>query len=158
MKRNRAWRAMATALVVLAAAVLTVLAPGSASAAPDCTSFTSYSTVGGFMRVPTIGRETGAYNCELGRGNFSDAVRVLQASLNRCFWQNIAVDGDFGPNTQQAVRNAQMMMNSWHDPDIAVDGRYGPQTRRAGFAFAVFTTYGGWQVKQDGYCYYKIDP
>jgi hypothetical protein len=136
MRRNRAWRALTTVLVVLAAAVLTVIAPGTASAAPDCNSFTSYSSVGGYMRVPTIGRETGAYNCELGRGNNSDAVRVLQASLNRCFWQNLVVDGDFGPKTQQAVRNAQMMLNSWYDPDIAVDGRHrptaGPHSRGIG--------------------------
>jgi hypothetical protein len=138
--------------------VIPVASPGVAQAASDCNSFTTYTVTGGFMRVPTIGWDTGAYNCELGRGNFGDAVRVLQVSMWRCMGQDIADDRDFGPKTEQALRNVQTRLNESYDPDIAVDGRYGPQTRRHNFPFAVFPTFTTWTPRPDGYCYYRVDP
>ena len=126
--------------VLLAAVTIPVVAPGLAHAAPDCNSFTTYplGDIGGYVRVPTIGWDTGAITCELGRGNFGDAVRVLQVSLRNCYFQNIADDRDFGPRTQAALRVAQRELRV---PD---DGRYGPQTRNAGFAFAIYPNTTTW--------------
>ncbi|GAB2832648.1 hypothetical protein GCM10027200_35320 [Lentzea nigeriaca] len=134
------------------------MSPGIAQAAPSCNSFTTYAIDGGYMRVPTIGWDTGNYNCELGRGNFGDAVRVVQVSMRRCMGQNIADDRDYGPKTAQAMKNVQTTLNAWYHENIAVDGRYGPQTRRTGFPFAVFPTFTTWTPREGGYCYYKIDP
>ncbi|WP_093603681.1 peptidoglycan-binding domain-containing protein [Lentzea waywayandensis] len=150
-------RATLAATAVLAA-VIPMASPGVAQAAASCNSFTTYSVPGGFMRVPTIGWDTGAYNCDLGRGNFGDAVRVIQVSMRRCMGQNIADDRDFGPKTQQAVRNVQAKLNEWYNAGLAVDGRYGPKTRQGGFPFAVFPTFATWTPREDGYCYYRIDP
>lgn len=157
MRRSSIRRSLA-ALALLSGVVAGYMPWAPAHAVASCNSFTSYPVSSGFMRVPTIGRETNAYNCHLGTGNYGSAVRVLQASLIQCQFQNIATDSEFGPRTQQAVRNAQRQLNEWYNANIAVDGSYGPQTRRAGLGFAVFTTYNGWDVNTHEYCRYRIDP
>jgi len=61
----------------------------------------------------------------LGLGNDSQAVVALQETLDGCYGQHLAVDGDYGPLTQAAVEVAQ------RDAHVTVDGIYGPQTRNA---------------------------
>jgi len=73
--------------------------------------------------VPTIGNNTHRDNCELGLGNNSQAVVALQETLDGCYGQHLAVDGDYGPLTQAAVEVAQRAAN------VPVDGIYGPVTR-----------------------------
>lgn len=51
-----------------------------------------------------------------------DATRYLQGVLRRKAGQAIAVDGDFGPATDQAVRNLQQFFG------LTVDGVVGPKT------------------------------
>ncbi|WP_221437797.1 peptidoglycan-binding domain-containing protein [Schaalia hyovaginalis] len=49
----------------------------------------------------------------------------LQYSLKRCNGQQIAVDGVYGPATEQAVKNVQ------YAHGLYVDGVYGPATGSA---------------------------
>ncbi|ASU83471.1 hypothetical protein CDO52_12355 [Nocardiopsis gilva YIM 90087] len=56
------------------------------------------------------------------RGDFSDLVRAVQYALNEGHGYHLAVDGDFGPLTEQAVRDFQRSQS------IDVDGEVGIQT------------------------------
>ncbi len=59
------------------------------------------------------------------RGATGDAVTLLQTLLKRYEYPPFdpgAVDGDFGPNTEQAVRHFQTELN------LEVDGIVGPDT------------------------------
>ena len=62
--------------------------------------------------------------CNMREGDVDEeAVRALQDALVRCNGQNIPVDGDFGPQTQQAIARVQ------EQNGLAADGFYGPATR-----------------------------
>jgi peptidoglycan hydrolase-like protein with peptidoglycan-binding domain len=61
-------------------------------------------------------------NCAVDEGSDAEAVVVLQDALVRCNGQAIAVDGEFGPDTEQAVINVQQQHG------IAADGAFGPAT------------------------------
>ncbi|MGJ7906686.1 peptidoglycan-binding domain-containing protein [Actinopolyspora sp. H202] len=65
----------------------------------------------------------GDRDCVLAAGNANEAVEVLQWSLRYCNNQDIAIDGIYGPNTEEAVENVQRVAG------ITVDGVYGPETR-----------------------------
>ena len=127
---------LAAVLAFLGGAVLLSAGPfaPSAQAAASCTSFTSSDSwpdapSGLYHHIPSVGAQTGNYNCVLGYGNNSLGVRVLQESLNACYSQGIGVDGDFGPATRQAVRNAQSTINrQTPEAHLVVDGVYGPKT------------------------------
>ena len=118
----------AVAVLVAASGVtgVTLAAAAPASAQASCTGSSGYTDVKGFgVLVPTIGNNTHQDNCELGLGNDSQAVVALQETLDGCYGQHLAVDGDYGPLTQAAVEVAQ------RDAHVTVDGIYGPQTRNA---------------------------
>ena len=109
------------ALSVLGALAVSMIALSSpASALPSCNASTQFGNPSAYWYWPTA---NGDANCVLGRGNQSAAVATLQGALNRCNGQGIAVDGIFGPATEQAVRNVQRANG------IRVDGVYGPETR-----------------------------
>jgi len=120
---------LAAAAVLVAAsgiAGVTLAAAAPASAQASCTGSSGYTDVKGYgVLVPTIGNNTHQDNCELGLGNDSQAVVALQETLDGCYGQHLAVDGDYGPLTQAAVEVAQ------RDAHVTVDGIYGPQTRNA---------------------------
>ncbi|HZA77421.1 MAG TPA: peptidoglycan-binding domain-containing protein [Acidimicrobiales bacterium] len=64
--------------------------------------------------------------CNMREGDVDEeAVRALQDALVRCNGQNIAVDGNFGQQTQQAIARVQ------EQNGLAADGFYGPETRDA---------------------------
>lgn len=94
-----------------------------------CWSWTDYVTGPGtpyLVRIPSTTRNGGQRNCLLYRGIYnSSGVLRLQDALVRCYGQQIARDGDYGPNTRQAVINVQNALG------ITADGIYGPQTRAA---------------------------
>ena len=121
-------RAAATVMLTVASigvAVGVSSAPAQA-AYPACWGYQYLSTfnpwVGyGTSRVPVA--YNGSTTCQMGWGSNSEAVRVLQADLNFCYGQGIAVDADFGPQTYQALVNVQAAEG------ISADGVYGPQTR-----------------------------
>ncbi|MBO1005962.1 M15 family metallopeptidase [Pseudogracilibacillus auburnensis] len=57
-------------------------------------------------------------------GSRGNGVKQLQRALNAAYFKCGAVDGDYGPKTEDAVRRFQMV----HDP-YNVDGIYGPRTK-----------------------------
>lgn len=106
-------------LAVTTAALGTMIVP-AAQATPTCDGATVYNN-----GVVPFNRGSGSVSCNMVRGNFSDGVRALQASLNVCYHQGIAEDGSFGGNTYNALKNAQRQAGT------TADGVYGPNTRRA---------------------------
>lgn len=63
------------------------------------------------LAVPTLRRR-----CK------GDKVKVLQQNINDLFGAGLAIDGSFGPATQEALRTAQGTLG------ICMDGIYGPIT------------------------------
>jgi peptidoglycan hydrolase-like protein with peptidoglycan-binding domain len=117
---------MSAAMVLLVSASgitgITLAAAGPASAQASCTSGEQFVNQGGhFVDIPTTA--SGSDNCDLGVGNQSLAVQLLQYDLNRCYGQHLTVDGIYGPLTKAAVEVAQRASGA------TVDGIYGPQTR-----------------------------
>ena len=114
MKRIRLFLAAVAALAVTSGIALApaLTSATSASAQPSCTGT---SLFGGLLnppdqvRVPTLGNNTRNLNCELGLGNTGVAVQRLQIALDsRCnLFDNLAVDGIYGPLTRQAVIDVQ---------------------------------------------------
>jgi peptidoglycan hydrolase-like protein with peptidoglycan-binding domain len=119
--------ALAAAAVLAAAsgvAGITLAAAVPASAQASCTGSSGYTDAKGFgVLVPTIGNNTHRDDCELGLGNDSQAVVALQETLDGCYGQHLATDGDYGPLTQAAVEVAQRAAH------VTADGVYGPVTR-----------------------------
>lgn len=108
-------------------------APATAST-PQCTSQSQipmFSDVADRAYKVWMPAYSGQIDCWLAIRSNSSAVKALQSSLRACNGQNIAVDGSYGPATQQAVRNVQTRWNSTHSTKILVDGVYGSQTRHA---------------------------
>lgn len=83
----------------------------------------------GYTGIPTIGNDS---SCILRQGVRTGAevqtspVWWLQHTLNQCYGQSLALDGDYGPKTTRAVKAAQATV-----PGLARDGVYGPRTRSA---------------------------
>lgn len=61
----------------------------------------------------------------LRRGDQGNAVKQVQRALNQINFKPGAIDGIYGPNTEDAVRRFQSMYAA-----LADDGIYGPNTRR----------------------------
>jgi Putative peptidoglycan binding domain len=100
----------------------------TAAAAPYCYSWTDFVTGPGTpytVPIPSTTRNGGESNCILGRGNQTEGVYKLQNALNRCYGQNLTVDGVYGAATERAVKNVQAKYG------LPQDGVYGPQTRAA---------------------------
>ena len=121
-------RVISAAISIMVAASgiigITLASAAPASAQPSCTGYSVYKGVGGnYVFIPTIGNATFKDNCQLGEGNDSQAVTILQGALNTCYHAGLAKDGDYGPLTKAAVEHAQSVEH------ITVDGVYGPQTR-----------------------------
>ncbi|MGM7724141.1 peptidoglycan-binding domain-containing protein [Metabacillus sp. Hm71] len=64
---------------------------------------------------------TGIYR----RGDQGDAVKQIQRALKQINFNPGAIDGIYGPNTEDAVRRFQSMYRA-----LADDGIYGPNTRK----------------------------
>ncbi|WP_453992089.1 peptidoglycan-binding protein [Bacillus nitroreducens] len=59
------------------------------------------------------------------RGSKGTAVKQLQRALNAIYFRPGAIDGSYGPATEDAVRRFQMVYLPYD-----VDGKFGPQTRK----------------------------
>jgi peptidoglycan hydrolase-like protein with peptidoglycan-binding domain len=114
--------ALAVASGITVLPVLTSAAPVSAQS--SCAGTTLIPAVsGGYVRVPTTTDGSGHLNCNLGLGNAGEAVARLQIALDYCnLKDDLAIDGDYGPLTQEAVEDVQQAHN------IPVDGTFGPLT------------------------------
>lgn len=102
--------------------------PMERAASVECTdSFTQRVERGTtWVRLPAWMPNHGfSYNCYLERGSENRGVAELQYSLKRCNGQQIAVDGVYGPATEQAIKNVQ------YTHGLYVDGVYGPATGSA---------------------------
>jgi hypothetical protein len=129
MRIIRSFIAPAAALAVASGiAVLPALTSASpARPQPSCTGtslFQGLLSPPDLVRVPTLGNNSGNLNCELGLGNTGVAVRRLQIALDSScnLFDNLAVDGIYGPLTRQAVIDVQNFY------DVPADGIYGPVT------------------------------
>ncbi|KXJ88427.1 hypothetical protein Micbo1qcDRAFT_178051 [Microdochium bolleyi] len=102
--------------------IATVLT-GTASALVTCNSFAFITGSRGYgIYLPT---RPGSVECEMGRGSQSEAVRILQTTLNsKCYNYGLDADGEFGAKTEAALKKAQRK----HGADD--DGIYGPETRK----------------------------
>ncbi|WP_331721107.1 peptidoglycan-binding domain-containing protein [Streptomyces sp. NBC_00454] len=115
----------------VAALTLSALATGATTAyasAPVCTDYAAYTDGAGYVTsgVPI----TGSYSnyCSLREGNTGNGVRVLQQTLNGCYYDGVTYleeDGQFGPATARALKRAQGIVG------VTPDGIYGPNTRDA---------------------------
>ena len=127
------FRGAALSAIVLAAGVLPALAAPAQAATPECSSavtLTEYNSSNGVTYSTRKGSHLGSTTCWMARGSSSAGVSALQKTLIECYDQRIAVDGSFGPATQQALKNAQAATNrSAGRTVITVDGSYGPQSR-----------------------------
>lgn len=115
---------LAAALSVGTLAVLPA-APASA-ATPQCTKRLDHLPNGPSGGVWVPASSNNVRKCWMQRGNYSDGVWALQRALRICYGRvyghYIAVDKDFGPETERALRWVQGYEG------IRADGKYGPET------------------------------
>jgi peptidoglycan hydrolase-like protein with peptidoglycan-binding domain len=108
-----------------AAALIVVPSAAAHASVAQCTTtrnFPALNRPGATVVLPTT--SSGSATCFLAEGDNSSAVSALQRALRACNgYPNLAVDGDFGPNTKNAVLGVQ------NAPGMTRDGVYGPQTR-----------------------------
>jgi len=97
----------------------------TSSGLPTCDGVVVISVDSESVRVPG---DTGIFSsaspaCGMSEGRGSaDAVVVLQDALTRCNREDVATDGEYGPQTAGAVADVQQRAG------ITSDGEYGPAT------------------------------
>ena len=113
-------------LLVAIAGSVTIVAPATA-AVPVCNDTATgpyvynYSITG--YRSYYSSASSTTFDCTMYQGVYNnDAVKTLQRTLNKCYGESLAVDGNFGPATKAAVKRAQA------DHHITQDGVAGPVT------------------------------
>jgi peptidoglycan hydrolase-like protein with peptidoglycan-binding domain len=95
---------------------------------PTCDGVVVIAVDSASVRVPG---DTGIFSsastsCGMSEGRGAeDAVVALQDALTRCNREDVAVDGEYGPQTAAAVRDVQQRAG------ITADGEYGPATLQA---------------------------
>jgi peptidoglycan hydrolase-like protein with peptidoglycan-binding domain len=95
---------------------------------PTCDGVVVISVDSESVRVPG---DTGIFSsassvCGMSEGRGAeDAVVVLQDALTRCNREDVAADGEYGPQTAAAVADVQQRAG------ITADGEYGPATLEA---------------------------
>jgi hypothetical protein len=100
----------------------------TSSGLPTCDGVVVISVDSESVRVPG---DTGIFSsaspaCGMSEGRGSaDAVVVLQDALTRCNREDVATDGEYGPQTTAAVADVQRRAG------ITADGEYGPATLEA---------------------------
>jgi peptidoglycan hydrolase-like protein with peptidoglycan-binding domain len=101
---------------------------GTSDGLPTCDGVVVISADSESVRVPG---DTGIFSsassaCGMSEGRGSaDAVVVLQDALTRCNREEVAADGEYGPQTAAAVADVQRRAG------ITADGEYGPATLEA---------------------------
>lgn len=122
--------ALSTALAGAMTGIALVGTDGAASAAGTCNTTYSFSaTYNGqavLVYIPSTGSTEASTTCNMGQGAQSNAVKTLQRSLHNCYYENLSIDGIFGPSTKAALKRAQAAEEL---DGSQVDGVYGPVTR-----------------------------
>jgi hypothetical protein len=93
---------------------------------PTCDGVVVVEAASGSAQVPGntgLLETSSSAACEMepGRGD-EEAVAVLQTALARCNGHPVAIDGEYGPETEQAVIAVQRQAG------VGADGAYGPVT------------------------------
>ena len=102
--------------------LLAATAGPAGAAVPTCNEATrKYSVSNQYMFIPVY-YSTLSPQCNMRRGNKNNAVKYLQRVMRDQYDYTIAVDGDFGPATENALKALQRRLS------ISADGVYGPQT------------------------------
>lgn len=126
LKRLLASAAAMTSILVSAATFATATPASAAGAYNTCNGSVRMFIGSMYYNVPAY---NGSVKCNLvyNTGSYSNAVKVLQASLKYCekmSWMD-EPDGYYGVQTFSAVEAVQDKYN------LGIDGTYGPQTRNA---------------------------
>jgi hypothetical protein len=120
------WIVSAAAVLLVAALGMVVSPAARASALGTCSGTSGHQDdAGSDAIVPTIGNNTGNFDCLLSVGNVGPAVGDLQFALNSCNGAALSVDNHFGPLTKAALQAAQRKVA------VTPDGVYGPATRES---------------------------
>lgn len=104
-------------------AVVALPATQAHAAYPTCNSVKNRTYSGGSVVQPYY-TGTGTFNCTMGYGAQSSAVRKLQDHLINCYGFDGSLDGIYGRQTKTAIEGVQAREGA------GVDGEYGPETRR----------------------------
>jgi len=113
-------------VLALAAALLIALpAAPAAAATPNCNIAMVWTNSAGVDLFMAGWDGTFTPDCLMRQGDVGNDVAQLQATLNACYGEHLAVDGVFGPLTRAALVRTQSKAG------VTADGVYGPQTRRA---------------------------
>ena len=110
-----------------------------------CDGTAPFSADGGTVRLPVHGPVSpfASAVCRLDTWTGDlDAVRLLQQALTVCNGQQVAIDGEYGPETEDAVTAVQARHG------IGDDGTYGPETQAA-MAWPLDTGEGGGESDSD---------
>ncbi|GAA1639992.1 peptidoglycan-binding protein [Catellatospora bangladeshensis] len=115
---------------MVAATIVSVATPAHAAYATCNVSGTIYNHDNVLTAIPK--NSTTGVTCQMRNGNYdNNAVRVLQTSLNKCYYFNLVVDGDFGTATENAVRYVQRVEGvtetGVYDPTLRVNMRWFPK-------------------------------
>jgi Putative peptidoglycan binding domain len=125
-ERGRAIAALGAALVVL---LIIGLAVGGVFSGSKPRTAASPTTTGlaGRTTAPTVTKPSriAAPSVPLKPGDSGAQVKVLQRALASLGYSSGAIDGSYGPSTQNAVAKFQRAAG------LTADGVVGPQTRRA---------------------------
>ena len=112
-------------LLTLVASLLWPASPAAASGDPprcDATAWAMRSQPG-YIWIPI--RAPSEFYCSLQRGDYNSfAVLALQNMLVKCYGQDIALDADFGPDTETALDRAQTWERYVNGKTIPVGGVY----------------------------------
>jgi peptidoglycan hydrolase-like protein with peptidoglycan-binding domain len=90
------------------------------AAMPTCNSVASFHEAW----VPYYNGTPSTVDCNMARGYNSAAVQQLQRTLNLCYHEHLAEDGNFDGATETALRRAQRKAGT------TPDGQYGRETRK----------------------------
>lgn len=125
-------RVLVAAITATAAFVVAPAAP-AAAAFPTCYAVVPFVwDVFNLWYFQPADPSNHSRDCMLREGEHGlEAVATLQYALHKCYGQDIARDGDFGPATKAALINAQTWERYVLGEKITVDGVYGPKTGAA---------------------------
>ena len=135
---------LAASAIILVGGSVSPNVPAAQAASPTCTLSTYFSGSSGGVSfgVHTPTTSSKSTTCELGVGNASAAVSVVQNTAIRLYKQGIAKDGIYGGQTKAAVKYIQTRGGLAKKDQ---DGLYGPITR--GVTWWPAQVPSGWYVK-----------
>jgi peptidoglycan hydrolase-like protein with peptidoglycan-binding domain len=148
-RRNAVWSRLRTVAAAIVLAVVAVggavcLSPSPAQAAlPTCNEAVRKASPSGKVMFVPVYYATLSKDCVMRRGNINNGVRYLQLIMRDQYDKNIAVDGNFGGQTEAALRSLQGELCC----GLITDGIYGRQTRDA-ICWPLYYSTGCWWIDE----------